>query len=50
VSVNMLKKGRARIVKYKATGEPEEIGWVSTHSDTGDHQLVPNDDYYHLVK
>merc|ERR1719273_2699173 len=41
VTVNTLKKRRARIVKLKANYESEEIGWVSTHSDTGDQQLAP---------
>jgi len=34
VIVNQLKKRRARIVKLMEHGEPEEIGWVWTHSKT----------------
>jgi len=44
VTVNMLKKQRVRIMEHKANGESEEIGWVSTHSDTGDKQLALYDD------
>jgi len=41
VTVNMLKSGRARIVKFTPNGMCEKIGWVSTHSDTYEEQLAP---------
>ena len=44
VLVNQMKKRRVRIIRLTEGGQYKVLGWVSTHTDSGQQLLVSCDD------